>query len=83
MKTLEESIHENGQAKLELDAKLRDYEFPARARGVFLRLGIETVRDLIQKTPDDFLALKNCGMKTVFDIQGFLAFRAKVLTGRL
>lgn len=66
-----------------LDTELKGLGFSARARQAFSRLDITTLRELVTKTGDDLLALRNFGPTTLIEISDKLAERGlKLAEGR-
>ena len=52
---------------------LEELEIPARALGSLKKAEIETVADLVQKTEEELLELKNMGQKSIDEIKALLA----------
>lgn len=52
-----------------LDSHIEELHLSARPRNVLDRIGIGTVRQLLQHTPAKIIASKNCGEKTISEIK--------------
>jgi len=62
-------------ARAWLIAPLSELDFSVRAQNVFLNLGLRTVGDLVACTEADFRHARNCGRRTLREINLFLAPR--------
>lgn len=64
-----------------LDLPVKSLGVRVRVRKAFWRLGIETIGDLVKASADDFLATKNFGFSSLFELKEALAERGLCLRG--
>lgn len=69
----EEEAEEEPTLRELLLKDLEELEIPPRAVGSLKKAEIETVADLVQKTEEDLLELKNMGQKSIDEIKALLA----------
>lgn len=60
------------RTKMILNAPLENYSFSPRVRNVFARENMTKVSDILRFNKKEFLRLRNCGEKTVKEIEAFL-----------
>ena len=75
------SPEENGSGKI-LEKMIEDLEFTVRSYNCLKRAGIHTVQDLIGKTEDDMLKVRNLGQKSLDEIKKKLEELGLGLRGR-
>jgi len=67
------AISENGKQRLKkLNTPIEKLNLSVRAEKVLKENGIHFVRDLVQKTPQELLKMKNMGRKSVNEIKAVL-----------
>lgn len=63
------------RVEINLDRPLSDFEWSVRTGGCFLNEGIETIRDLVQRTEASMLRVPNFGEKSLLEVKHFLVDR--------
>ncbi len=71
MKNVTEKANENATDKL-LDSKLFEFALTVRTLNILKLNGIDTVRDLVSLTPNDFHRLRSIGPKAFTELDDFL-----------